>query len=195
VPRRPPAPNATPGAASAGAADDGTAVELFIEMMTAERGAAGNTQEAYRRDLAHAAAFLRRRGCGLSAAAAADLRAYLAALSRPAWQLLPLAPLSRPVDALAQDGETGTLYGLSAGALVESEIEIQARFSGFHVGLGAIGRESEVEVHRARIVTTAAQAAGRDRRRRIAVRAGNIEQYVLVLGHRAFGLRKQLPPG
>lgn len=82
MPRRPPAPNATPGAASAGAADDGTAVELFIEMMTAERGAAGNTQEAYRRDLAHAAAFLRRRGCGLSAAAAADLRAYLAALSR-----------------------------------------------------------------------------------------------------------------
>ena len=57
-----------------------TLVEAFLEMMSAERGAAGNTLAAYRRDLADAAAFLKRRHGGLSDAATAGLRARGAAV-------------------------------------------------------------------------------------------------------------------
>jgi len=78
VSRRPPVPDPLP----ARIADLGPAVENFLEMMSAERGAAGNTLDAYRRDLEHVAAFLARRQCALRDAASADLRAYLAALSR-----------------------------------------------------------------------------------------------------------------
>ncbi len=40
--------------------NDGALIEAFLEMMAAERGAARNTLEAYRRDLNEAAAFLRK---------------------------------------------------------------------------------------------------------------------------------------
>jgi len=55
--------------------------EAFLEMMAAERGAAGNTLEAYRRDLADAASFLKRRRRALPEASTDDLRAFLKALS------------------------------------------------------------------------------------------------------------------
>ena len=51
-------------------------------MLAAERGAAPNTLEAYRRDLDHVSAFLTRRGRALADARSADLRAYLAALGK-----------------------------------------------------------------------------------------------------------------
>ena len=49
-------------------------------MMAAERGAAGNTIAAYRRDLLDASAFVVRRGRDLEQATTDDLRAYLASL-------------------------------------------------------------------------------------------------------------------
>jgi integrase/recombinase XerD len=55
-------------------------VENFIEMLRAERNAADNTVAAYRRDLAHFAAFLAARGGALEAADAEAIRAYLARL-------------------------------------------------------------------------------------------------------------------
>lgn len=55
-------------------------VEAFLEMMSAERGAAKNTLAAYGRDLGDYAAFLSARGQGLEAAAAEDVRAYLSDL-------------------------------------------------------------------------------------------------------------------
>ena len=55
-------------------------VALFIDMLAAERGAAINTQAAYQRDLGSLAVFLQGRKNDLSAAAADDLRAYLAEL-------------------------------------------------------------------------------------------------------------------
>ena len=51
-------------------------------MLVAERGAANNTVEAYRRDLADMAGFLAKRGRDPGSARTADLRAYLAALAR-----------------------------------------------------------------------------------------------------------------
>ncbi|MGE0154442.1 MAG: site-specific tyrosine recombinase XerD [Reyranellaceae bacterium] len=58
------------------------AVDTFLEMMTAERGAARNTTESYGRDLDGLHGFLRPRGVELLAASAEDLRAWLQAASR-----------------------------------------------------------------------------------------------------------------
>lgn len=57
-------------------------LDAFLEMMAAERGAARHTLDAYRRDLADFAGFLARRGLGLAAASAEDIRTYLAALAQ-----------------------------------------------------------------------------------------------------------------
>ena len=58
-----------------------TSVETFLEMMAAERGAARNTLESYRRDLIDAAGWLASRG-GLEAASTEQLRRYLEAMER-----------------------------------------------------------------------------------------------------------------
>ncbi len=57
-------------------------IDPFIEMLAAERGAAANTQEAYRRDLQAFADFLRKRRRSLEAAETVDIRAFLARLAR-----------------------------------------------------------------------------------------------------------------
>ncbi|MGE0744841.1 MAG: site-specific tyrosine recombinase XerD [Rhodospirillales bacterium] len=58
-------------------AADGRLIEAFLEMMVAERGAAANTVDSYRRDLADAARLLAARGVALENATAADVRDYL----------------------------------------------------------------------------------------------------------------------
>lgn len=55
--------------------------EAFLEMLSAERGAARNTLAAYQADLADAAGYLRTRGQALASADAAGLGAYLRGLS------------------------------------------------------------------------------------------------------------------
>ncbi len=57
-------------------------VEMFLEMMAAERGAAGNTLAAYGRDLADFTAFAGRRGAAAERADADVLHAYMMALSK-----------------------------------------------------------------------------------------------------------------
>ena len=57
-------------------------VETFLEMMSAERGAAANTLAAYRRDLDDLAGYLASAGASLASADAAALRGYLAELDR-----------------------------------------------------------------------------------------------------------------
>lgn len=52
-------------------------VDAFLDMMTAERGAAANTRDAYASDLLHLTAFLAARGVALDRAGTEDLRAYL----------------------------------------------------------------------------------------------------------------------
>jgi len=54
-------------------------VESFLEMMAAERGAAANTLDAYRRDLDDLADFLARRGRNVTDADAAAIRDWLSA--------------------------------------------------------------------------------------------------------------------
>ena len=62
----------------------------FLEMLAAERGAAANTLQAYRRDLEHFLGFLERRGTALAAVAPVEIGAYMRAQSEAG-----LAPTSR----------------------------------------------------------------------------------------------------
>jgi integrase/recombinase XerD len=63
---------------------------LFLDMLSAERGAAAHTIDAYRRDLAEFLAFLAGKGIDAKRAKPDHIRAYLAGLARKG-----LAPTSR----------------------------------------------------------------------------------------------------
>lgn len=65
----------------AAAASSDALVRSFLEMLAAERGAARNTLEAYRRDLDGFTAFLLQRGRTLQDTASADIAAHLRQLS------------------------------------------------------------------------------------------------------------------
>lgn len=60
-------------------------IDNFLEMLSAERGAAKNTLEAYRRDLEDYASFLEKRGRDAAGSSADDIRAWLTDLSRRAF--------------------------------------------------------------------------------------------------------------
>ena len=57
-------------------------IELFLEMLSAERGAAKNTLEAYSRDIGDFSSYLAGRGRALATAKPDDLRAYLSVLNK-----------------------------------------------------------------------------------------------------------------
>ena len=59
-----------------------TLIELFLDMLAAERGASANTLDAYRRDLADFAASLSGAGASMAAADNDAIRAYLADLAK-----------------------------------------------------------------------------------------------------------------
>lgn len=134
--------------------DDQRHITAFLEMMAAEKGAAANTLDAYRRDLADYAAFLARAGAAIADARKADVSRYLQEMS-----IAGLKPASRArrLSAVRQ------LYKFleSEGAVAESPAD----------GLQAPGRTRALpktlsvdEVDR--LIATAARAAdglsGRD---------------------------------
>lgn len=82
-------------AAGSGARD----VELFLDMLSAERGAAANTLQAYERDLTSLVAFLARRHKTPRMASAADLSAYLEAMANEG---LASSSRARKLSALRQ---------------------------------------------------------------------------------------------
>ena len=61
-------------------------VDLFLDMIAAERGAAANTLEAYRRDLLAYGVALTARGCGPLDASTEDARAYLGSLATAGYK-------------------------------------------------------------------------------------------------------------
>ena len=63
-------------------ASDETLIELFLDMIAAERGASRNTLDAYRRDLADFSADLSGAGGSIAAADSDELRAYLGRLTK-----------------------------------------------------------------------------------------------------------------
>jgi len=86
-------------------------IELFLDMLSAERGAAANTLEAYRRDLTHFAAALTASGVTIEKARAEDLRAYVASLRdeglAPASQARKLSSLRQLYRFLYLEGHRG----------------------------------------------------------------------------------------
>lgn len=90
---------------------DSLAIETFLEMLSAERGAAANTLAAYRRDLEEAADFLGRRGGTLARAEAADVRAFVEHLAAtgmsPATQARRLSALRQFYRFLFAEGARG----------------------------------------------------------------------------------------
>ncbi|MCM2293501.1 site-specific tyrosine recombinase XerD [Allorhizobium sp. BGMRC 0089] len=78
---------------------DQARIEAFLEMMSAERGAAKNTLTSYARDLADVVAFLSGRQKRLETADSADLSAYLAHLTEKGYEA---ASQARRLSALRQ---------------------------------------------------------------------------------------------
>jgi integrase/recombinase XerD len=78
---------------------DQSLIELFLDMLAAERGASRNTLDAYRRDLSDLAAGLAGAGLTVVGAAGDDLRAYLADV---ASRGLAAASVARRLSAVRQ---------------------------------------------------------------------------------------------
>lgn len=74
-------------------------LDAFLDMIAAERGAARNTQDSYRRDLVDYLAFLASHEVELLAAKGDDLRAYIGSLSQ---RSLSSATIARRISALRQ---------------------------------------------------------------------------------------------
>jgi len=70
---------------------DDRLIELFLDMLAAERGAGENTLAAYRNDLADLSAHLRAEGRGIAAASTDDLRGFLASLAGRGFKVSSLA--------------------------------------------------------------------------------------------------------
>jgi integrase/recombinase XerD len=78
---------------------DGRFIDLFLDMLAAERGAAANTLAAYRRDLDDFTGHLAETGASVGRDWSDDLRAYLAALGRRGFKP---ASVARRLSALRQ---------------------------------------------------------------------------------------------
>jgi integrase/recombinase XerD len=87
-------------------------IEAFLEMLSAERGAAANTIYAYRRDLEDFGAFLQRRGTSLGTAAPADISAYVKAGSdaglKPASRARRLSAVRQLYKFLVAEGHVAS---------------------------------------------------------------------------------------
>jgi integrase/recombinase XerD len=78
---------------------DGALIDLYLDMLAAERGAAANTLEAYRRDLEDFSANLSERGARIAAADGDDIRRYLGTLARREFSA---ASVARRLSAIRQ---------------------------------------------------------------------------------------------
>ncbi|QEN87914.1 site-specific tyrosine recombinase XerD [Labrys sp. KNU-23] len=118
-------------------ASDSRLINAFLDMVSAERGGADNTLQAYRRDLTDYSDFLRGRGGAIATAGADEARAHLAALTDLGFKATTLA---RHLSAIRQlhkflyaegfrtDDPTGVLDGPKRGrslpkVLDEAEVD------------------------------------------------------------------------
>jgi integrase/recombinase XerD len=74
-------------------------IELFLDMLAAERGAGANTLAAYARDLHDLSAFLKWNGGAIATAQTSDLRAYLGRLAERGYKS---ASVARRLSAVRQ---------------------------------------------------------------------------------------------
>jgi integrase/recombinase XerD len=95
-------------------------VDRFLEMMSAERGAALNSLQAYGRDLQHYVAFLEARGVALPSASSADIRAYLEHLEAQGFARTTAARRLSAVRQFHQFIHGEGVVGANPAAIVES---------------------------------------------------------------------------
>src|SRR6185503_11530941 len=79
--------------------DDARLIDLYLDMLAAERGAAANTLEAYRRDLGDFSLHLGAQGGAIATAQAEDIRRYLWDLSGRGFSA---ASVARRLSAIRQ---------------------------------------------------------------------------------------------
>jgi len=79
-------------------------ISQFLEMLAAERGAADNTLQAYRRDLDDFLAFLGKRDQALNVVLPADISAYMRALGPNGAEGANILALGDAVRALKRAG-------------------------------------------------------------------------------------------
>ena len=127
-------------------------VESFLEMLAAERGAAKNTRDSYRRDLKAFATFLTARKCTIEAADTTLIRAYMASLSRArlapstsARRLSTLRQFHRHLlaEGLRDDDPSAAIEGPRRGRplpKILSEAEIDALLRQARRGTGPRGK-------------------------------------------------------
>jgi integrase/recombinase XerD len=84
---------------SKGRNSDEGLIELFLDMVAAERGGAKNTLAAYARDLSDLSAVLAKSKSSIAKASTDDLRAYLTALDKRGFAA---ASLARRLSAIRQ---------------------------------------------------------------------------------------------
>jgi integrase/recombinase XerD len=84
---------------SAAQASDDRLIDLYLDMLAAERGAAANTLEAYRRDLNDFSGDLREQGRAIATALSDDVRGYL---GRLAGRGFSAASVARRLSAIRQ---------------------------------------------------------------------------------------------
>jgi integrase/recombinase XerD len=70
---------------------DDSLIELFLDMLAAERGAGDNTLAAYRRDLTDFSAFLARARGAMAGASTDDIRSYLQSLTKRSFAATSVA--------------------------------------------------------------------------------------------------------
>jgi integrase/recombinase XerD len=80
-------------------ASDDRLIDLYLDMLAAERGAAANTLEAYRRDLADFSGHLQQKGGAIATAGGEDIRGYLRHLSGRGFSA---ASVARRLSAIRQ---------------------------------------------------------------------------------------------
>ncbi|MBB3395593.1 MULTISPECIES: site-specific tyrosine recombinase XerD [unclassified Rhizobium] len=123
-------------------------VEAFLEMMSAERGAAANTLSSYERDLDDLHGFLNSKGVRLMDAASADLSAYLSSLAaqgfKPSSQARRLAAMRQfykflYAEGLRTDDPTGVLDAPKKGRPLPKTMGVDE--------VGRLLEQAETEAH------------------------------------------------
>jgi len=95
-------------------------VDRFLEMMSAERGAAENSLQAYGRDLAHYVTFLETRGVALLSSSSDNIRAYLVSLEEQGFARTTAARRLSAVRQFHQFIHGEGVVALNPAAIVES---------------------------------------------------------------------------
>src|SRR5262245_64570696 len=101
--------------ARAANASDARLVELFLDMLAAERGAAANTLAAYRRDLDDFGAYLVSKRTTIAAAGSDDLRGHLAGLTKKGFKPSSIARRLSAMRQLYRDRKSTRLNSSHLG--------------------------------------------------------------------------------